>query len=147
MAREIKNLKSSVIEDMVVNNLSKICDNKLENEKLQLFLRLIISDIAYHFFLNPDTQIDVGFMRFRKSPNLDELFTVDIIRNEDIINAQSLYKYYRGELISEKELKGIVEGFVGELLMYSQQQNTKITSLTGKLSGTKKLQKKAKKEN
>ena len=44
-----------------------------------------------------------------------------------------MYKYYKGEIITEKKIKGIVEGFVDELLTYSQEQNKEITLLTSKL--------------
>jgi len=139
MARKIEQLSSSVIEEITKESLKRIgFEIKKEDEdKVKLLLRLIISGIANHFFELPDTEIDVGFMKFKKNPNLDELFTVDIIRNQEIANASRLYKYYKGELLTEKALKDIVEGFVNELAVYSQNQNNKIGKLTNSLSQDK----------
>lgn len=145
MARKIQQMEASVLEKVVEDSLNRIgC--KLPEDKTKLLLRLIISGISNHFFELPDTEINVGFMKFKKSPNLDELFTVEIIRNEEVINAKSLYKYYKGELITEKELKNIVEGFVNELVVYSQNQSNNINRLTGKLS-QKSITNKRKKES
>lgn len=144
MARKIEKLDISVIEDIMKDSLYRIgCE--LKEEKAKLLLRLLISGISSHFFFFPDTEIDVGFMKFKKNPNLDELFTVEIIRNKDVANADFLYRYYKGELLTEKELKGIVNGFVNELAAYSQSQNNKIAKLTSSLN-KESISKKRKKE-
>ncbi len=146
MVRKIEQLSSAVIEEITKESLKRIGFNvkKEDEDKVKLLLRLIVSGIANHFFEFPDTEIDVGFMKFKKNPNLDELFTVDIIRNQEVVNASRLYKYYKGELLTEKALKNIVEGFVNELAVYSQNQNNKIGKLTNSLSqnSTKKRKEK-----
>ena len=58
-----------------------------------------------------------------------------LLKNEEIgvINAETLWRYYTGELTSEKEIKSIIGNFVNELLRYSQEQEEEITEMTEKL--------------
>ena len=134
MAREIRTVDKKVIEDIITDTLRKF-GIELEKDEAALMLRLFLSGISKYFFDEPDTRIELGFMSLQKSPDLDELFSIRIIRNleEGVVNADTMYKYYTGEIITEKKIKGIVEGFVDELLTYSQEQNKEITLLTSKL--------------
>ena len=134
MAREIRTVDKKVIEDIITDTLRKF-GIELEKDEAALMLRLFLSGISKYFFDEPDTRIELGFMSLQKSPDLDELFSIRIIRNleEGVVNADTMYKYYNGEIITEKKIKGIVEGFVDELLTYSQEQNKEITLLTSKL--------------
>lgn len=134
MAREIRTVDKKVIEDIITDTLRKF-GIELEKDEAALMLRLFLSGISKYFFDDPDTRIELGFMSLQKSPDLDELFSIRIIRNleEGVVNADTMYKYYKGEIITEKKIKGIVEGFVDELLTYSQEQNKEITLLTSKL--------------
>lgn len=140
MARKITKIDKKVLEDIVKESIIKVGLKGLNEGKAALLLRLIISGIGNYFFISPDTEIDVGFIKFKKNPEKDELFTVDILRNgeEGIINADTLYRYYKGELAKEGELKKALEGFVGELLAYSQEQETSISRLTSRLSNKKR---------
>ena len=143
--RKIEKQDKSVIEDIMKESLKNVGLTEVKDETSALLLRILFSGISNHFFLEPDTEIDVGFLKFKKSPNLDELFTVGINRDleEGVVNAGAMYKYYTGGFASEKKMKSIVENFVDELLLYSQEQNMKITGLTSKLSraeGKKKKQ-------
>ena len=142
--RKIEQLDKKVIEDLMKESLEKVGIKDIKDETSNLLLRIFLSGISNHFFLNPDTEIDVGFLKFKKSPNLDELFTVEIIRDieEGVVNAGAMYKYYTGGFTAEKKIKGLVENFVDELLFYSQEQNMKISGLTSKLSNTKGKKKK-----
>lgn len=141
MARKIEKVDSSVLESIVTDGLQRI-GIQIDEDRAKLLFRLIISGIGKHFFINPDTSVQVGFMEFTKSPDLDELFAIKILRNDEIYNAEALYKYYRGEFHSEKKIKEMVESFVDGLLDYSQQQNLKINELTNTLN--KSTQTKAK---
>lgn len=134
MAREIRTVDKKVIENIITDTLRKF-GIELEKDEAALMLRLFLSGISKYFFDEPDTRIELGFMSLQKSPDLDELFSIRIIRNleEGVVNADTMYKYYKGEIITEKKIKGIVEGFVDELLTYSQEQNKEITLLTSKL--------------
>ena len=134
MAREIRTVDKKVIEDIITDTLRKF-GIELEKDEAALMLRLFLSGISKYFFDEPDTRIELGFMSLQKSPDLDELFSIRIIRNleEGVVNADTMYKYYKGEIITEKKIKGIVEGFVDELLTYPQEQNKEITLLTSKL--------------
>lgn len=144
MTREIKTVSKNVIEDIINDTLNKF-GIILEKDEAALMLRLFLSGISKYFFEEPDTRVELGFMSLQKSPDLDELFSVRIIRNleEGVVNADTMNKYYKGEIITEKKIKGIVEGFVDELLAYSQEQNKEITLLTSKL-GKKSVNKKRK---
>lgn len=134
MAREIRTVDKKVIEDIITNTLNKF-GIELEKDEAALMLRLFLSGISKYFFDEPDTRVELGFMSLQKSPDLDELFSIRILRNleEGVVNADTMYKYYKGEITTEKKIKGIVEGFVDELLSYSQEQNKEITLLTNKL--------------
>lgn len=136
--RKIEKLDKEIIEDFMQESLKNVGLKDIKKETSDLLFRILFSSIANHFFLNPDTEIDVGFLKFKKSPNLDELFTVEINRDveEGVVNAGMMYKYYTGGFTAERKIKGLVENFVDELLFYSQEQNMKITGLTSKLNNT-----------
>ena len=137
--REFKKREPEIIETIVKESLDAISVD-MEPEKVRLLARLIISGIGSHYFFNPDDLIDMGFLRFQKSPDKDELFKVTLLRNEDsgIINAETLWRYYKGDLYSEIQFQKIMDKFLHELIDYSQEQEIEITSLTSKLQQKKR---------
>lgn len=139
MAREFKKQTERVFEDVVKESL-KIIGVKVEEVKIQLFLRLILSGIAKHYFYNPDDVIDVGFLRFSKNPNKDELFKAEIIKSTEngIYNAETLWKFYTGELQQQQQCRKILDKFLNDLIKYSQEQEENITKLTSRLKERKK---------
>jgi hypothetical protein len=135
MVRKFKKADKEVLEDIVQDSLERIGIKTLEEAKRALLIRLIAAGIANYFFNSPDDLIDLGFLRFKKNPEKNELFAVEILKDEQagVINADTLYRYYTGNLTSEKALKETMKGFVTELLNYSQAQSNNIAELTGKL--------------
>ena len=123
------------IEEVTRESLRIIGLEGIEEGKVKLLSRLIISGIANHYFRNPDDLIKMGFLQFEKSPDKDELFKVTILRNQDagVINADTLWKYYKGELHQEAKFKEILDNFLEELISYSQDQEISITQLTSRL--------------
>ena len=77
----------------------------------------------------------MGFIRFRKNPEKEELFAIEIIKQEKegIVNADTLYRYYTGELTAKDTLEKTMENFVQGLIDYSQSQNDNISELERKL--------------
>ena len=136
MAREIKQVDKEVIEDLIRKSFLHI-GIEPSNQKCNLFLRLFIGAVAEYFFKSPDNEIEVGFVKFKKNPEKRELFSVELIPNEEagVLNADTLLKYYTGELGSAQALKEVMNDFVNNLLIYSQNQNAKITTLTSKMQG------------
>lgn len=134
MVRRFNKAPPETLEDILKESL-KVIDVEMDEGKIKLLLRLIISGIANHYFYKPDDLIDVGFLQFCKSPNKDELFRVNIIRNQEsgVINAGTMWKYYTGQLKQEQDFKGILENFLQELINYSQEQEIDITKLTSRL--------------
>lgn len=135
MKRKLKRADKEELESIVNDCLSKVKITGLQEGRSEWFFRLIISGISKYFFEQPDNIVDVGFLRFKKNPEKEELFAVELLKNEKIgvVNAETLWRYYTGDLTSEKELKSIIGNFVNELLKYSQSQEEEITDLTGKL--------------
>ena len=123
------------IEEVTRESLRIIGLEGIEEGKVKLLSRLIISGIANHYFRNPDDLIKMGFLQFEKSPDKDELFKVTILRSQDagVINADTLWKYYKGELHQEAKFKEILDNFLEELISYSQDQEISITQLTSRL--------------
>ena len=74
-----------------------------------------------------------------KSPDVEELYKVTIQKNFEagVINAETLWKYYTGELIRESNFKEIIENFMTELINYSQEQEINISRITSKLEHRK----------
>lgn len=138
MARKFNKAPPETLESILKESL-EIIGVEMDEGKAKLLLRLIISGIANHYFFKPDDLIDVGFLRFCKSPDKDELFRVNIIRDKGsgVVNAETLWKYYNGELQQEQQFKGILENFLEELINYSQEQEIDITRLTSKLQKRK----------
>lgn len=138
MVRKFTREPPEVLENVLKESLG-IIGTEMEEGKVKLLLRLIISGIANHYFFKPDDLIEVGFLQFCKSPDKDELFRVNIIRNKEsgVVNAETLWKYYNGELRQEQQFKGILENFLEELINYSQEQEIDITQLTSKLQKRK----------
>ena len=135
MGRKLKKAKKEEIERLIPECLQLVGIKETKEEQVNLLLRLIMSTIGNYFFKQPDNLIEVGFLRFKKNPEKDDLFTVEIIRSKEsgIENAETLWRYYTGELNSEKQLKKVIKDFVDELMIYSQNQEEEITNLTRKL--------------
>lgn len=136
MPRNFKRVPKDVLENLIGKSFSHI-KVKANEKKRNLFLRIFIGMVAHYFYNNPDNLIEVGFVQFKKNPEKKELFAVELIPNEEVgvVNAETLYKYYVGDLGSEDLLKEIMENFVNELLTYSQVQSEKITVLTREMQG------------
>ncbi len=134
--RKIEQRNLSILEQLVYDSLHFIGLQDASKNHAALLLRLIFSGIGKHFFFEPDTEFQVGFIKIKKSPDKDQLFNVDIVRSEedDVINAETLWKYYTGELFREKQLKEVLDKFVEELVLYSQEQEMDISNMTSRLS-------------
>ena len=138
MARKFNKEPPETLENILKESL-EVIGVEMEKDKAKLLLRLIISGIANHYFHKPDDLVDVGFLRFCKSPDKDELFRVNILRDKEsgVVNADTLWKYYTGRLKQEQDFKGILDNFLQELIDYSQEQEIDITHLTSKLQKRK----------
>ena len=140
--RVIEERKISELERVVLESALHV-GIEITDGQCALLLRLIFSAIGQHFFFNPDTKYRIGFIEVSKSPNIDELFNVSIIRSEqdDILNADLLHKYYTGDLAREQQLKEVLDTFVNQLLAYSQEQEISIGMLTNNIAITKENKK------
>ena len=140
MSRKLNKVTEEIIISLLRDSLKRSGLDNIPDNNVSLFIRLLFSGISSYFFRNPDDIIDLGYMRLKKNAEVDELFAVEILRDreESVVNADTLYKFYKGELISEKEIKKVVEGFANELLSYSEMQNEKISNLTYKLNKRRK---------
>ena len=138
MARQFNKAPPETLEDILKESL-RVIGVEMDEGKVKLLLRLIISGIANHYFYKPDDLIDVGFLQFCKSPDKDELFRVNMLRDKEsgVINAGTMWKYYTGQLKQEQDFKGILENFLEELINYSQEQEIDITQLTSRLQRRK----------
>ena len=136
MARRLKKADKKILEELTLECLQRAGSTNASKEEAALLIRFLMSSIANYFFNSPDDFIDVGFLRFKKNPIKEELFAVELIKDEvtGVVNAETLYRYYKGDLNIERDMKEAVNNFVTELLTYSQRQNEDITNLTGKLS-------------
>lgn len=139
MGRAFKEESAEVIEKIIERSLN-IIGAEFNEGQTKLFLRLIISGIANHYFHNPDDIINVGFLRFEKSPDKNELFKVTIIKNQEVgvVNAETLWEYYNGELKQKQQLKEVLNDFLKELISYSQAQEIDITNLTNSIERKKR---------
>ena len=137
--RKFREVPSDILENITKESLNIIGIEDIEEGKVKLLSRLIISGIANYYFHNPDDLIKMGFLQFEKSPDKDELFKVTILRNKEagVVNADTLWKYYKGELHQEAKFKEILDNFLEELISYSQTQEINITQLTSKLQKRK----------
>ena len=133
--REFRERPPEIIEKIVEESLKVVGIEDIENGKIKLLTRLILSGIANHYFHYPDDLIKIGFLQFEKAPDKEELFKVVILKDEEVgvINADTLWKYYRGELHQEAKFKEILDNFLKELIDYSQSQEISIAQLTNKL--------------
>lgn len=124
-----------IIERVVKESLDIVGIEEIEEGKIKLLSRLIMSGLAYYYFHNPDDLIKMGFLQFEKSPDKDELFKVILLRDKEtgVINADTLWKYYKGELHQEAKFKEILDNFLEGLIAYSQEQEISITQLTSTL--------------
>lgn len=138
MPRKREYKPASFIENIMKISVLTI-GKSAPDSKIRLLARLFISGIADHFFEHPDDIIDMGFVRFEKSPDKDELFKVMIIRNPEagVVNAGTMWKYYKGELLQEEEFKQVLDNFLTELINYSQEQEIEITKLTSNIQNRK----------
>lgn len=130
MARKLIYKNSEELEKLLDDCLIFTGFKKLSKDIIKLLIRLVFSKIGYYFFLNPDDVINVGFMQVQKSPDKDELFKVKIIRDAKagVINADTLQKFYNGDLAREKNLKETLTDFLSNLINYAQEQEEEITN-------------------
>lgn len=137
--RQFRERPPEDIENITKESLKIIGIEGLEEGKIKLLSRLIMSGIANHYFHYPDDLIRMGFLQFEKSPNKNELFKVTILKNKEagVVNADTLWKYYKGELHQEAKFKEILDNFLEELISYSQTQEINITQLTSRLQKRK----------
>lgn len=140
MARKLKKVNETVLEPLFKDSFERVGIEGVTCDTSALLIRLLAGGIASYFFQFPDSLIDMGFLRFKKNPDKNELFAVDIIKDENagVVNADTLYRYYTGDLNSEKALQNTMNNFVNELLSYSQAQSDSISSLAGKLKKRRK---------
>lgn len=134
MVREFRERPAEVIEQIIIKSLN-ILNSKLDEGQIKLLLRLIISGIANYYFHHPDDIINVGFLRFEKSPEKSELFKVTIIKDQGVgvVNAETLWEYYSGELKQKQQFKEVLNNFLEELINYSQAQEIDIMKLTNEI--------------
>lgn len=127
-------------EITVIEKISEKCFKAIgieaPKEQSDLFARIFLSGLAHYFFLNPDDIIKMGFLRIEKSPEKSELFKVTLQENSKVgvINAETLWKYYTGELLQQTKFKELFENFIEQLIQYSQNQEQEITELTSTLN-------------
>lgn len=135
MVRKLKEVEQSTLEERIRESF-KLIGYDLTNEESALVLRILVSEIAYYFFKNPDDVVQVGFVKFGKSPRKEELFNVEIVYNQEegILNARALNDFYRGKRINEVKLKSIIDNFIEELLNYSQIQELEASQTANKIS-------------
>ena len=137
--RQFRERPPEDIENITKESLKIIGIKDIEEGKVKLLSRLIMSGIANHYFHYPDDLIRMGFLQFEKSPDKNELFKVTILKNKEagVVNADTLWKYYKGELHQEAKFKEILDNFLEELISYSQTQEINITQLTSRLQKRK----------
>ena len=139
MARKRTERGPEIIET-ISDKCFKALGYEVPAEKSKLFARLFLSGLAHYYFFHPDDIIKIGFLKLEKSPDLNEVFKVVLLRNpnEGVINAETLWKYYTGELIQKSNFKELIEKFMTELIEYSQEQEINITSITNNISKNRK---------
>lgn len=137
--RNIENKSLSILEQVVGDSLKHV-GIEASDTQTALLLRLIFSGIGSHFFFQPDTKFRLGFIDIGKSPEADELFNVKIIRSPEdkIVNADTLYRYYKGDLAREERFKEVLDAFVNELLAYAQGQEISIMGTVNRINSQKK---------
>lgn len=142
MKRTIEERPISEIENLFINSFKR-AGIKATDMQVSLLLRLFLSSVGNYFFFNPDTSYRIGFIEVSKSPDKDELFNVKIIRSPEnnIVNANTLWQFYTGDLIREKQLKSLLDTFVQELVNYSQAQEISIMTDINKTTYQKKEKK------
>lgn len=135
MSRNFTYKKSTDIEDIVKECLARIGITEVSKNQVALLTRLIFSGISNYFFNKPDNKITMGYIELMKNPQKEQLFAINLLKNqkEGVINANTLWRYYKGELATEAELKVIIDEFMQDLLNYSQQQEIEIDNITKKL--------------
>ena len=127
--------KPPEILEQIMEDCLDIIGVKLDEAKIKLLIRLIISGISNHYFFFPDDLIKLGFVEFYKNPDKDELFRVSILRDTEsgVVNAETLWKYYKGDIKKEKEIKETLGNFLEDLISYSKEQEKEITQLTSQI--------------
>ena len=135
MKRKFTTIKDRVLEEIVRDSALRVGIGALNETQTAMLIRLIFSGISNYFYNSPDNVVELGYMKVRKNPEKEQLFAVDLQENnaDSISNAETLYRYYKGDMKAEKELKETMNTFINELLIYSQVQSNNITKLTGKL--------------
>jgi len=142
LKRTIEERPISEIENLFINSFKR-AGIEATDMQVSLLLRLFLSSVGDYFFFNPDTSYRIGFIEVSKSPDKDELFNVKIIRSPEnnIVNANTLWQFYTGDLIREKQLKSLLDTFVQELVNYSQAQEISIMTDINKTTYQKKEKK------
>lgn len=135
------------IEDIVKECLIRVGIKSTSNNQVALLTRLIFSGIAEYFYKQPDNKVQMGYIEFMKNPEKEQLFAVNLLKSEGsgVINADTLWRYYKGELATQAQLKGIIDEFVHNLLEYAQTQEQDIIDINNRT--TVELTKKRRKKN
>lgn len=133
MKRKQVKKEINVIED-ISRKCFKAIGIRASIDQSNLFARIFISGLAHYFFNSPDDIIEMGFLKIEKRPIKEEVFRVTLSTNKDIgvINAETLWKYYTGELLYKTKFKKVVESFMKELINYSKIQEKEITEMIEK---------------
>ena len=147
MSREFTSRNPQDIENIIKECLMRVGVNDISDKQIALLTRLIFSGISEYFYKKPDYKVKMGYMEFMKNPDKEQLFAINLLRNDDVgvVNADTLWRYYKGELATEAQLKNIIDEFVHNLLEYSQAQEQSITEINTKT--TVELTKKRRKRN
>lgn len=147
MVRKFKDMFPKDIENIIKDSLRRIGITKVSENQVSLLTRLIFSGISSYFFYNSDNKIRMGYIELLKNPEKEQLFAVNIVKNEfeGVVNADTLYRYYKGELATETQLREVIDEFVHDLLVYAQTQETDISNISDKT--TVELSKKRRKKN
>lgn len=147
MGRKYTLMLPQEIEDIVKECLLRVGIKGASNNQVALLTRLIFSGVAEYFYKQPDNKVRMGYIEFMKNPDKEQLFAVNILKSEGVgvINADTLWRYYKGELATEAQLKGVIDEFVHNLLEYAETQEQDIVNINNKT--TVELTKKRRKKN
>lgn len=147
MARKYISRLPKDIEEIVDECLRRVNIKDVSENQVALLTRLIFSGIANYFYKKPDYKVKMGYIEFIKNPDKEQLFAINILKNDEegVVNADTLWRYYKGELLSEAKLKVVIDEFVQDLLNYAQTQEQDIMSLNNKT--TVELSKKRRRRN
>ena len=134
MVRKVTRRPPSDIEDIFKECLERVGIKRTTINQRALLVRLVFSGIASYFFYNPNVKIRTGYIEFKKNPEKKQIIPINILKSENqgIVNADTLWRYYKGELASEAQLKEVIDEFVHNLLEYAQMQEFNIAEINQK---------------